>query len=175
MLRYLIQKEFLQIRRNSFLPRLIIVFPIVIMCVMPWVMNQEVKNVRVCVVDNDRSTLSQRLVHAVEASRYFIFSGQKPSYQAALKEIETSRADIVMVVPQNYSRDITLGRQPQVLIAANAVNGIKGSIGSAYLAQITAPTQPPPSGGGVTVRQSLPARSALFPSFGGAEGGLGEV
>ena len=136
MLRYLIQKEFLQIRRNSFLPRLIIAFPIVIMCVMPWVMNQEVKNVRVCVVDNDRSTLSQRLVHTVEASRYFIFCGQKPSYQAALKEIEASRADIVMVVPQNYSRDITLGRQPQVLIAANAVNGIKGSIGSAYLSQI---------------------------------------
>ena len=136
MLRYLIQKEFLQIRRNSFLPRLIIVFPIVIMCVMPWVMNQEVKNVRVCVVDNDRSTLSQRLVHTVEASRYFIFSGQKPSYQAALKEIEASRADIVMVVPPDYSRDITLGRRPQLLIAANAVNGIKGSVGSAYLAQI---------------------------------------
>ncbi len=44
-LRYLIQKEFLQIRRNAFLPRLILLFPVVIMCVMPWVMNQEVKNI----------------------------------------------------------------------------------------------------------------------------------
>jgi ABC-2 type transport system permease protein len=34
-LRYLIQKEFLQIRRNAFLPRLILLFPVVIMCVMP--------------------------------------------------------------------------------------------------------------------------------------------
>ena len=84
MLRYLIQKEFLQIRRNSFLPRLIIIFPIMMMCVMPWVMNQEVKNVRVDVVDHDRSTLSQRLVHSVEASRYFRFTGQKPTYQDAL-------------------------------------------------------------------------------------------
>ena len=31
-LKYLIQKEFLQIRRNAFLPRLIVMFPIVIMC-----------------------------------------------------------------------------------------------------------------------------------------------
>ncbi|MGN0233914.1 MAG: ABC transporter permease, partial [Bacteroidaceae bacterium] len=54
MLKYLIQKEFLQIRRNAFLPRLIIIFPIMMMCVMPWVMNQEVKNIRVDVVDNDR-------------------------------------------------------------------------------------------------------------------------
>ena len=58
-LKYLIQKEFLQIRRNAFLPKLIIMFPIVIMCVMPWVMQMEVKNIVVDVVDNDRSTRSQ--------------------------------------------------------------------------------------------------------------------
>ena len=67
-LKYLIQKEFLQIRRNSFMPRIIFIFPIMVMCVMPWVMNQEVKNIRVDVVDNDRSTLSQQLVRSIEAS-----------------------------------------------------------------------------------------------------------
>ena len=51
MIKYLIQKEFLQIRRNAFLPKLIIMFPIVIMCVMPWVMQMEVKNIVVDVVD----------------------------------------------------------------------------------------------------------------------------
>ena len=141
MLKYLLQKEFLQIRRNPFLPKLIFMFPIVIMCVMPWVMNQEVKNIRVCVVDNDRSTMSQRLVHSIEQSNYFIFSGQQPSYDAALKEIEKSRSDIVMVIPPNFSRDLTLsnsggGESPTLLIAANAVNGTKGGIGSSYLSQI---------------------------------------
>ncbi len=135
-LKYLIQKEFTQIRRNAFLPRLIVAFPIIIMCVMPWVMNMEVKNVKVAVVDNDRSTLSQQLVHSIEASNYFIFKGQKPTYQAALKEIEKTQTDVVVVIPQDYSRDMTNGQQPQVLIAANAVNGTKGSMGSAYLSQI---------------------------------------
>ena len=135
-LKYLIQKEVTQIRRNAFLPRLIVVFPIMIMCVMPWVMNQEVKNIKVAVVDNDRSTMSQQLVHSIEASNYFIFKGQQPTYQAALCEIEKSHVDIAMVIPQDYSRDVTLGHQPQVLIAANAVNGTKGSMGGAYLTQI---------------------------------------
>ena len=135
-LKFLIQKEFTQIRRNAFLPKLIVVFPIMIMCVMPWVMNMEVKNIKVTVVDNDRSTLSQQLVHSIEASNYFIFKGQQPTYRAALQEIEQSRADIVMVIPLDYSRDMTLGHQPQVLIAANAVNGTKGAMGSAYLTQI---------------------------------------
>lgn len=135
-LKYLIQKEIIQIFRNAFLPKLIVVFPIMIMCVMPWVMNQEVKNIKVTVVDNDRSTLSQQLVHSIEASSYFIFKGQQPTYRVALKDIEKSRTDIVMVIPQDYSRDVTLGNQPQVLIAANAVNGTKGAMGGAYLTQI---------------------------------------
>ena len=135
-MKYLIQKEFIQIRRNAFLPRLIVAFPVIIMCVMPWVMNMEVKNIKVAVVDNDRSTLSQQLVHAIEASNYFIFEGLQPSYDAAIAHVEKSRADVVLVIPQDYSRDKTNGRQPQVLIAANAVNGTKGSMGSAYLTQI---------------------------------------
>ena len=136
MITYLIQKEFLQIRRNAFLPRLIIIFPIMMMCVMPWVMNQEVKNIRVDVVDNDRSTLSRQLVQSIEASNYFIFNGQKPTYQAALKDIEKMDADVVMVIPQHFSRDLTQKRNPQLLIAANAVNGTKGAMGGSYLTQI---------------------------------------
>ncbi len=140
-IKYLIQKEFLQIRRNAFLPKLIFVFPIMIMCVMPWVMNQEVKNIRVCVVDNDRSTLSQRMVNSIQQSNYFIFSGMQSSYDAALKEIEKSRTDIVLVIPQDYGKAVETGGHEksgggQLLIAANAVNGTKGSIGASYLSQI---------------------------------------
>ncbi len=125
MIKYLLQKEFLQIRRNSFMPKIIFIFPIMVMCVMPWVMNQEVKNVRVDVVDMDHTTQSQQLVHQIEASNYFIFHGQKATYQEAMKDIETSKADIILEI-----------RDGKYLIAANAVNGTKGSIGSAYLSQI---------------------------------------
>ena len=142
MLRYLIQKEFTQIRRNAFLPRLIIVFPIMVMCVLPWVMNMEVKNIVVDVVDLDHSTGSQRLVHDIEQNHYFIFHGQKSTYAEALKDIEHTRADVVVVIPQDYSKDMVNGKQPQVLIAANAVNGTKGAIGSAYLSQIMASYTP---------------------------------
>ena len=135
-LKYLIQKEFLQIHRNAFLPRLIIVFPIMMMCVMPWVMNMEIKNVVVDVVDNDRTQCSQQLVHSIEASSYFIFNGMKATYQDALRDVETSKADIILVIPDDYSKDLTMGRNPQVLIAANAVNGTKGAMGNAYLTQI---------------------------------------
>lgn len=140
-LRFLIEKEFLSLRRNPFLPRLVFIFPIVIMCVMPWVMNMEVKNIVVDVVDNDRSALSQRLVHRIEASHYFLFRGQSSTYAQALDHVERGAADVIVEIPAGYERDLVRGGQPQVLIAANAVNGTKGSMGSAYLTQIVQDTQ----------------------------------
>ena len=125
MLKYLIKKEFLQIRRNAFLPRLIVIFPIVIMCIMPWVMQMEVKNVVVDVVDIDHTVESQRLIQQIAASNYFIFGGQKDTYAEAMKDIEKGTADIILEI-----------RDGRYLIAANAVNGTKGAMGSAYLSQI---------------------------------------
>lgn len=136
ILKYLIQKEFLSIRRNSFLPKLVFIFPVMIMCVMPWVMNMEVKNIVVDVVDNDRSTMSQQLVHRIEESNYFIFNGQKLSYEEALADVESGGADVIVEIPADYERDYVRGYAPQVLIAANAVNGTKGNMGSAYLSNI---------------------------------------
>jgi len=130
MIKYLIQKEFLQIRRNAFLPKLIIMFPIVIMCVMPWVMQMEVKNIVVDVVDIDHTVESQRLIQQIAASNYFIFGGQKATYAEAIKDIEKGRADVILEI-----------RDGQYLIAANAVNGTKGSMGSAYLSQIVTSRQ----------------------------------
>ena len=132
-LKYLIQKEFLQIRRNAFLPRLIVAFPIVIMCVMPWVMQMEVKNIVVDVVDIDHTVDSQRLVQQIAASNYFIFGGQKATYAEAIKDIEKGKADVILEI-----------RDGKYLIAANAVNGTKGSMGSAYLSQIITSHQPIP-------------------------------
>lgn len=135
-IKFLLRKEFTQILRNSFLPRLIMMFPINTMCIMPWVMNMEIKHIVVDVVDNDHSIQSQRLVNEIETNTYFVLHGQQPTYAAALNNIEKSDVDVVVVIPQHYSRDIVLGRKPQVLVAANAVNGTKGSIGSVYLSQI---------------------------------------
>ena len=125
MLKYLIKKEFLQIRRNAFLPRLIVIFPIVIMCVMPWVMQMEVKNVVVDVVDIDHTVESQRLIQQIATSNYFVFGGQKATYAEAMKDIEKGKADVILEI-----------RDGKYLIAANAVNGTKGGMGSSYLSQI---------------------------------------
>lgn len=122
--------------RNTFIPKMIVMFPIIIMCVTPWVTNLEIKNIIVSVVDNDHSSISSRLIHRIEASDYFIFAGTERSYEDAMKKIDMCKTDVAVVIPENYERDITNGRLPRILVSANAVNGTKGRMGSAYLANI---------------------------------------
>jgi len=135
-LKFLLHKEFLQIKRNPFIPRLILMFPIMMICVAPLIADLEVRNITVVAVDNDHSQTSLSLIRKIEASRYFLFNGMADSYASALKEIEKCDADIVIEIPRGFSKDLVCGQSPEVLIAANAVNGTKGSLGTAYLSQI---------------------------------------
>ena len=71
MIKFLIEKEFKQLLRNSFLPKMILIFPCMIMILMPWAANLEIKNINLNIVDNDHSVLSRRLVDKIGASTYF--------------------------------------------------------------------------------------------------------
>ncbi|WP_321480697.1 ABC transporter permease [uncultured Bacteroides sp.] len=136
MIKFLIEKEFKQLLRNSFLPRLIIGYPCMIMILMPWAANLEIKNISVDVVDHDHSPLSQKLVQKIDASSYFRLTAASASYEDALEMVETGEVDVIVEIPRYFERDWMRGGQPHVLIAANAVNGTKGGLGSSYLTAI---------------------------------------
>ncbi|MFR3278682.1 ABC transporter permease [Phocaeicola plebeius] len=128
MLRYLIEKEFKQLKRNSFLPRLILLFPCMMMLVMPWAATLEIENLRIAVIDNDRSPSSERLVHRIEASRYFQLTTLPPSYAQGLQAIETDQADMLLEIPRGFEKAQANGQSPAALIAVNTVNGTKGGL-----------------------------------------------
>lgn len=73
VLKYLIEKEFKQMRRNPIIPRLILAFPCMMMILMPWAANLEIKYNNLAVVDLDYSALSRRLVEKVASTDYSIW------------------------------------------------------------------------------------------------------
>lgn len=139
MIKYLIEKEFKQLLRNSFLPKLIFIFPCMTMILLPWAANLEIRNIYLNIVDNDRTVTSQRLVQKIAASTYFRMTGMPDSYDQALIAVEEGTADVVLGIPRGFERDFSRGMEAatsHVLIAANTVNGTKGGLGSSYLATI---------------------------------------
>ncbi len=136
MLKYLIEKEFKQIIRNKFLPRLILFFPAMMMIVLPWAANLDVKDIDVAIVNRDHSQLSARLAEKISASAYFNLSSVSESYNNALKTLDKGDADIILEIPEGFEKSIVKEGNAKVLIAANAVNGTKAGMGSAYLVSI---------------------------------------
>lgn len=136
MIKYLIEKEFKQMLRNSFLPKLIFIFPCMIMILMPWAANLEIKNINLNIVDNDHSVVSRRLVDKIGASTYFRLTALPATYDESLLGIEAGIADVILEIPYDFEKDWINGKAPRLLVAANAVNGTKGSLGGSYLSSI---------------------------------------
>lgn len=136
MIKFLIEKEFKQLLRHSFLPKLILIFPCMIMILMPWAANLEIRNVYLNIVDNDHSVASRQLIDKIAASSYFRVMGVPASYEEALLAVEAGTADVILEIPRDFEKNLVNGIASHVLIAANAVNGTKGGLGSNYLANI---------------------------------------
>lgn len=151
MIKFLIEKEFKQMLRSPLLPKLIIMFPCMIMLLMPWAADFEIKNINLSVVDNDHSPHSTRLVGKVCSSEYFRLTDVSDSYDEAMKSIEEGTADAILEIPPHFEEDLMKNQKTNILISANTVNGTKGALSGSYLSAIINDYLVPSSKGGVNV------------------------
>ncbi|MDR0394910.1 MAG: ABC transporter permease, partial [Tannerella sp.] len=138
MLKYLLEKEFKQFFRNAFLPKLVVVFPIMVMLVVPWITTMDIKDIRIVVVDLDRSASSGRLIRDIDASSYFHLEDVKDSYAAALEKIEYGQTDAIVEIPSGFEKDLILKGITPVQLSINTVNGTRGVLGGSYLSSVMA-------------------------------------
>jgi len=136
MLRYLVEKEFKQTLRNEIIPKLLIILPILVIFVFPWAANQEITNINAVVVDKDHSSYSNRLIGKIAASSYFNLTAVFGSNEEALKNVEREKADMILEIRPDFEKDLITGGTTDVMISANAVNIIKGGLGSTYMTGI---------------------------------------
>lgn len=115
---------------------LIFLLPAVQLLVLPWAADFEVKNIFLSIVDQDQSGFSKDLTQKFSASPYFQITDFSDTYQQALVAVENNVADIIVVIPRNFEVDIKNNNSPSIMLNANAINGTKGGLGSAYAASI---------------------------------------
>ena len=131
------KKEFRQFLRDPGLPRIVMTFPVLIVFVFPFAVTMELRNIRLAVIDNDRSSESSLLVEKCVNSGYFILEDICPTQQAARSMMDKGDIDAVLTINTGFSKYLGGGAQLSdplpVGIAVNTVNGTRGSIVSKYL------------------------------------------
>lgn len=120
-------------KRNPFIPKLILVMPVMVMLVLPLVANLDVKDVAVAVIDNDRSQLSRRVIADIDAAEALEVVSVAGSFEEGMALVENKDVDVLLTIPADYSKNVLSGRGCLDL-RANGVNATKGMLGGQYAA-----------------------------------------
>ncbi len=133
---FLLQKEFIQMFRDPGLLRTLFMMPTIQLIILPFAANYEIKNMNLSVVDNDHSAYSRQLIDKMTASGYFRLTDYSPTYEKAAKAIELDKADLIMVIPPNFEKNLVREGKTDLQLAINAVNGVKGGMAGSYAGRI---------------------------------------
>lgn len=132
----ILKKEFRQIFRDTAILRMILAMPIVQLILIPFAADYEVKNITISIVDQDHSSYSQRLIHKLDASKYFRLSHYAGSFSESLEKVARNEADLALVIPVDFEKQLLRENRANLMLSANAINGIKAGLGSVYAAAI---------------------------------------
>lgn len=135
ILKVLLKKELLQLKRNVFLPKLLVAFPLLVLLLMPWTMQMDTKNIHLTIVDEDHSSVSQRLQSHLKASDYFIVEDPYIDYLHASEAMDRNEVDVVVSIPRHFEQRLSSDHPKSILIEANGVNAMKGQMGIQYVMQ----------------------------------------
>lgn len=150
-LRFLLVKEFLQIRRDPVILRLLFVMPLLQLIVLANAATFEVKRARIHVVDHDRSPASREVVQRLTASGRFIPVEVSASMAAADDALLGRSTDAILAIPSGFDRDLTRDRRATLQLVLNAEDGSAAGVTQAYAGEILARYARERSGGGTPV------------------------
>lgn len=131
-IRFMIEKEFRQLFRNKVLLRMMLVAPVMQLILLAYAANFEVKNLNIAVVDQDHTPYAQRLVGKFRYIDNFHFLGYAPALKPAYHELLTGRADLILIIPPHFERDLGKLNQASVQLLVSAIDGTKAGIASGY-------------------------------------------
>ena len=129
-------KELLQLRRDRRMIGMMIVGPLVQVVVLGFAANLDVNDIPLLIVDRDRSAQSRDLVDRFAGSGYFLVAGAEDSVEAIDPWLVSGRAQVALVVGENFGADLAAGRHPRVQVIADGTDSNSAVVGLGYASRI---------------------------------------
>ncbi len=133
---YIVEKEFKQIFRDKMMKPILFLMPIIQLAVLSYTADFTVKDIRIFIQDQDISPLSKQLINKIQASDNFTLKGVSYSYDDGYNGIKKNDIDVLLTIPEHFSRNFSSGRETSLFITADAINSSKAGISINYLQNI---------------------------------------
>ncbi len=130
---YIIQKEFRQIVREKIFIGIIFVVPVLQLVVMGFAVTTDIKNIPTVLVNEDNSSFSRRIEDVLQTSRTFNYLGRLPNMAKARIWITGGKAQLAVIIPPRFERDLKAGHSPQLMTLIDGVDGNSAGVIAAYV------------------------------------------
>lgn len=138
MLGQMIKKEFLQFKRDKRMLPIVFVAPIIQLIILGYAANFDVNEVNTAICDRDKTAESRAYLDLFFGSGYFKRTAEMDDPEQADLIIEEGIADVAVVIPQGFGRNITKGEQVKIQLLLNGSDTNYAVTGLNYITQITA-------------------------------------
>ena len=132
------KKEVRQIKRDKRMLYVLFIFPFILLVIFGYAINFDVHHIKMFVYDQDKTVDSREFVNRLTSSNYFDIEGYLNSEKEIRGVLDKGDAQVVLVFPREFSKDIHSGRDAQVQILVEGVNANTASIVSNYMNVATA-------------------------------------
>ncbi len=113
-------KEFIQMRRDRITFGMMIGLPLIQLFLFGFAINADPHHLPTLVEMGDNGPLSRAVIAGMQQSDYFDFKGEVAGTAAGEEVLRRGDANFIVVIPQDFERDVIRGRSPEILIAADA-------------------------------------------------------
>ena|SRR5690554_1074972 len=115
-------KEFIQMQRDRVTFAMMIGLPIMQLLLFGYAINADPRHLPTLVEVNDDGPLVRAVLAGMETSGYFDFTGVVHGPEAGEDALRHGAASFVVVIPDDFERDVVRGLHPDILIAADAAD-----------------------------------------------------
>ena len=131
-IRRMLIKEFLQMLRDPRMRIAIFGVPVIQMTIMAFALTTDVMNIRMAVLDMDKTPASRELSNGFTASRYFRVVTNLTSDQEITSLLDHGEARVVLSIPADFERDILSERTAKVQLITDGTDSNSTAIALGY-------------------------------------------
>jgi ABC-2 type transport system permease protein len=133
---HVIRKEFIQIKRDKWLLRMVAIAPLFQLVIYGYVVATEIRALPMAVLDYSPSTETRRLVDRFVSSGYFILEDQAASLSDITHQLDSGRSLIALVIPEEYTGNVRRGVRGRVQLLVDGTNSNTAAIALGYASGI---------------------------------------
>ena len=158
-LRFLVWKEFLELRKDPKLFGIVVIGPILQLTLLGYAATTDVRDVPVVVADGDRSSQSRAVIARFDASRNFNVIDVVATSSDVEPFLEHGEASLALSIPAGYGADVASGTPVTLQVIADGSDSNSTTVALGYATSLL----------GSYTQELLEARSIVVqPDVGGA-------